>query len=318
MSIFIENPGMQTSVQDLGRIGYQRVGIPPGGPMDTRSFRLANIIAGNDQNEAELEVTFTGPTILFEQDNVIAITGGDLGPQLNNCALPMYQAVSVHAGDRLHFRGMTGKGCRSYIAFAGGLDIPLIMESRSTILKYGVGGYKGRKLERGDRISFRKPVSAYPDMEKRSLWPEKFGSKAITLRVLLGPQDDMFTKDDLLQFFWFDSTVTAEYDRMGCRLKISEPLHPSNLGNIISDGIAFGAIQVPTNGQPIIMMADRQTIGGYTKIGTVISADLPLLAQAMPGDHIHFVKMDIRTAQTVYRREMTIIQEYDRELNGTL
>lgn len=317
MSIYIETPGMQTTVQDLGRVGYQKYGISVAGPMDARSFRLANILVGNDQNEAGLEVTFTGPTIRFNQANVIAVTGGNLHPQINGQDIPMYQAVTANAGDKLSFRGMTGAGCRAYIAFAGGLDIPVVMGSRSTLMKNQIGGFEGRKLKAGDEIGFRKPVLAYPDMDSRNLWPERFMDHTITLRVLPGPQDFMFDADDMLQFFWFDAEITQEYDRMGCRLHIDQPLHPANSGNIVSDGIAMGSIQVPTNGQPIIMMADRQTIGGYTKIGTVITPDLSLLAQAMPGDHIHFVKMDIATAHAVYRREMEDINAFDQELNGT-
>ena len=314
--ITVKNPGMQTTVQDRGRIGYQKYGISPAGPMDARSFTLANILVGNTHNEAGLEAAFTGPTLLFEEDNVIAVTGGDLQPKLNGQNFPMYRAVSVKKGDRLSFKGMNGHGCRAYIAFAGRLDVPVVMGSRSTLIKNQIGGLEGRSLKTGDRIGFLKPVSSYPDMDQRVIWPERFGAKTITLRVLPGPQDFEFTRDDQLEFYWFDAEITNDFDRMGARLNIRHPLKGLHDGNIISDGIAFGSIQVPTNGQPIIMMADRQGIGGYAKIGTVITPDLPLLAQAMPGDRIHFIKMDIRTSQNVYRRAVSELMDLNQELNG--
>jgi antagonist of KipI len=317
MSIHVESPGMQTTVQDYGRTGYQKFGISPAGPMDTRSFAIANILVGNTNGEAGLEAAFTGPTLRFDQDNVICVTGGDLQPRLNGQKLPMYQAVSVKAGDKLSFKGMNGHGCRAYIAFAGGLDVPVVMGSRSTLMKNSIGGLEGRNLKTGDQIGFLKPVSEYPDMDERNAWPEKFGAKTITLRVLPGPQDFEFTRDDQLDFYWFDAEITNDFDRMGARLRIQHSLQGLHDGNIISDGIAFGSIQVPTNGQPIIMMADRQGIGGYAKIGTVISTDLPLLAQSMPGTHIHFIKMDIRTTHNVYRRAMEELMDLNQQLNGT-
>lgn len=317
MSIYIENPGLLTTVQDGGRFGYQKYGISPAGPMDRRSFEMANILAGNDRNAAGLEITYMGPSIRFEEANVIAITGGDLRPQLNGKDLPMYQAYPVCSGSVLTFRGMNGGGCRGYIAFAGGLNVEPVMGSCSTLMKNSLGGIEGRKLKAGDRIPFTKPVMYYPNMEERKVLPETFGGPYVYLRVIPGPQDTEFSTQELQKFFWYDAEITNEFDRMGCRLHLDQPLQGLHDGNIISDGIAFGSIQVPADGQPIVMMADRQGVGGYPKIGTVISADLPSLAQAVPGTKVRFVRMDIQTAQAVYRREEKKLRAIDTELNGT-
>lgn len=314
MRIVVENPGLLTTVQDEGRFGYQQFGVSPAGPMDTRSFYLANILVGNKRGEGLLEMTFSGVTLLFEEDNIIAVTGGDLAPTVNGEAIPMYQAVLVHAGDRLAFGMASGNGCRAYLAFAGGLDIPLIMGSKSTLMRNHMGGYEGRKLEKGDRIGFVHPKTELPNMEKRKIPQEVFPTKEITLRVVTGPQDYEFSEEELRKFFWYGAEITNEFDRMGCRLKREEPIHHLGDGNIISDGIAFGSIQVPTNGQPIIMLADRQSTGGYTKIGTVISVDLPKLAQSVPGYRVRFIHVGIELAQKLYIRQLQKMQKLEKEL----
>lgn len=315
MGIIVENPGLLTTVQDEGRFGYQQAGVSPAGPMDTRSFYLANILVGNKRSEGVLEMTFAGPTLLFEEDNIIAITGGELSPTVNGTPVPMYQALLVHAGDKLAF-GMAGSnGCRGYLAFAGGLDIPLVMGSKSTLMRNKLGGYEGRKLEKGDRIGFVEPKTELPNMEKRKLPQEVFPKKEITLRVVTGPQDYEFSEEELKRFFWYGAEITNEFDRMGCRLKREEPIKHLGDGNIISDGIAFGSIQVPTNGQPIIMLADRQSTGGYTKIGTVISVDLPKLAQSVPGYKVRFIRVGIELAQKLYNRQLQKLKEIEERLN---
>ena len=192
MGIQFANGGFLTTVQDMGRTGYQEAGMSVSGVMDQRSAALANILAGNDENEAVIEVTLMGPMISFTEDNIIAVTGGNLGPKLNGKDLPMYQAVLAHKGDSLSFTGMVS-GSRAYIAFAGGLDIPLVMGSKSTNLKSKVGGYQGRKLGGGDEIRFSAPKTVLPNMRQRTLAPEEFTSGEQTIRVVMGPQDDCFT-----------------------------------------------------------------------------------------------------------------------------
>ena len=295
MSITVLNPGLMTTVQDQGRIGYQQFGVSVSGVMDPRSAALANILVGNDEKEAVLECTMMGPHLQFNQANCIAITGGDLMPTLDGKPIPNYTAVKVEAGQVLKFT-MPKSGCRAFIAFAGGLDIPEVMGSRSTYMKAKIGGVEGRKLAKDDVIGFRAPKAELKNMNFRSMASEFVPRKEYTVRVVLGPQDDYFTDAGIQTFLSEVYSVTAEFDRMGCRLEGAVIQHKEG-GDIISDGIAFGAIQVPSSGQPIIMLGDRQTTGGYTKIANVISADFRILAQLKQGDKVRFEKVSVKAAQ---------------------
>lgn len=310
MSITVLNPGLLTTVQDQGRTGYQQFGVSVSGVMDPRSAALANIIAGNDQGEAVLECTMMGPQLRFDKANVIAITGGDLGPALDGKPLPNYQAAAVQAGQVLRFSAPK-TGCRAFIAFSGGLDIPLTMGSRSTYMKAKIGGYQGRKLEKGDKIEFRAPKETLKHMEDRKMSPEFFPKPVYTLRVIMGPQDDAFTEAGIHTFLSGTYTVTPEFDRMGCRLDGPAIAH-KNGGDIISDGIAFGAIQVPSAGTPIIMLSDRQTTGGYTKIATVITADFRVLAQLKAGDKVRFLSVPVEFAQNLLLAQRAALKALSR------
>lgn len=297
MSIRVISGGLLTTVQDAGRVGYQEFGVPVSGAMDHRAMAVANLLVDNDENEAVLEVTFMGPKLVFTKDNCICITGGDLRPTLDGQAAPIYKAFAVKAGQTLAFIGPK-TGCRAYIAFAGGLDLEPAMGSRSTYLKAKIGGYKGRKLDKDDEIAFRNPVCELPRLASRFITPPEYPVTHM-LRVVMGPQDDMFTEEGVKTFLSAEYTVTPQADRMGCRLDGEIVKHVKD-GNIISDGISFGAVQVPSEGKPIIMLADRQTVGGYTKIATVISADLPAIAQAKPGEKVKFSKVSVKAAQQAY------------------
>lgn len=314
MGIIVENPGILTTVQDEGRFGYQQFGVSPAGPMDTKSFYLANILAGNERSEGALEMTFQGASLTFTKDNIVAITGADMSPNIDGRTVPMYQAFVVREGETLSFGMTNGNGCRTYIAFAGGLDVPLVMGSKSTLMRNNLGGIEGRKLIKGDKIEFCAPKTELPNMNIRKLVPEKFPQKELTLRVVTGPQDSEFSEEELRKFFWYGAKITNEFDRMGCRLEREEPLKHKGDGNIITDGISFGSIQVPTNGQPIIMLADRQSTGGYTKIGTVISVDLPKLTQSMAGYHVRFIRVGIELAQELYVRQLEEFDTLERKL----
>ncbi len=314
MGILIQEPGLFTTVQDEGRYGYQQFGVTPSGPMDARSFHIANLLVGNDLGEGALEMTFQGPTMKFEEANVVAVTGADMKPTLNGKPVPMYEAFAVEKDDVLKFQ-FAMNGSRGYVAFAGGLDIPLLMESKSTLASKGLGGVDGRKLQKEDHIGFTAPKKELPHMESRKVSKPEFPNKEVVLRVIRGPQDDCFSEEEIRRFFWYGFKVTNEFDRMGCRLERSEPVKHLQDGNIISDGIACGSIQVPTNGQPIIMLADRQTVGGYTKIGTVISVDLSKLAQAKPGMDVRFVEVSLELAQDLYIRELEEMEQADKLLN---
>ena len=296
MSITIRNPGLLTTVQDFGRIGYQQFGVPVSGVVDPRAMSIANILVDNPEDEAVLECTMLGPQIRFDAPNAIAITGGDLGPTIDNQPIPNYAAIRVEAGQVLRFAGLRS-GCRAYIAFAGGLDIAPVMGSRSTYMKAKIGGVEGRKLQKDDVIKFRKPNPDLRGLNIRHISPEFVPRLEYKIRVVLGPQDDMFTEHGIETFLSESYVVTPEFDRMGCRLDGEIIEHKGESGDIISDGIAFGAIQVPTAGKPIIMLSDRQTTGGYTKIANVISADFRILAQLKAGDRVRFAQVSVAAAQ---------------------
>ncbi len=312
MSIRVISPGVQTSVQDLGRFGYQQFGVPVAGAMDPHSMKLANILLDNDPGEAVLEITVMGPQLVFDEANYVALTGGDLGAQLDGKPMPRYQAVKIEAGQTIRFLGLRN-GCRAYLAFAGGLDIPPVMGSRSTYLKAKIGGFKGRRLEAGDELAFRSPKTDLIFAERRQLGIDFVPQKQYDLRVILGPQDDCFTEVGNETAPTEIYTVSAEFDRMGCRLEGALIEH-KNGGDIISDGIAFGAVQVPSAGKPIIMAADRQTTGGYTKIATVISADFRFLGQLKGGDKVRFVPVSVEQAQ----RSLRLDEQYFKMITDFL
>ena len=314
MGIIVENGGILTTVQDEGRFGYQAFGVSTSGAMDNHSFHIANILVGNDMGEGALEMTFIGPTLKFTSDNIIAVTGGDLTPMLDGNEFPMYRAVLVKEGQTLSFAGARN-GCRGYIAFAGGLDIPIVMGSKSTLLRNHLGGVKGRKLEKSDEIGFVSAKTILPNMEARKVPASVYPKKEIVLRVVLGPQDDEFTEAGVKSIFWNSGVITNEFGRMGCRIERETIEHVGD-GNINTDGISVGSIQVPTNGKPIIMLSDRQSTGGYAKIGTVISVDLAKIAQAQPGQKVRFVNVSLDLAQDLYIRELESIKALDERLNA--
>lgn len=299
MSITVLNPGLLTTVQDQGRWGYQQFGVPVSGACDPHSAAMANIFVSNDPGEGVLECTLMGPQLRFDCDEVIAITGGDLSPSLDGKPIPTYTAVEVKAGQTLRF-GAPKTGCRAYLAVAGGFDIPKVMGSQSTYMKAALGGLDGRKLQKGDVLKLKAPVATFANIRQRHISPEFLPRPVYTLRVILGPQDDAFTEKGVADFLGSEYTVTQEFDRMGCRME-GPVIEHKNGGDIISDGIAFGAIQVPGAGKPILMLADHQTTGGYTKIANVITADFRLAGQLKGGDKVRFEKVTVAQAQELLR-----------------
>ncbi len=317
--ITFRKKGMLTTIQDLGRIGYQRYGMPVCGAMDRYAMELANILVGNPRSEAVMEATITGPTILFEEPEIFAITGGDFGPTLNGQPIENGRAYLAQAGETLALP-MARRGARAYMAFAGGLDIEEVMGSRATFLKGGVGGLNGRPIRDGDRIGLRCPCRWLPDLAARFL-PEKLRpalQNRVEVRFTYGPQDDLFSAAGKQTFTRSEYALSDRSDRMGFRLDGPEVERAAGSdGNIISDGICFGAIQI-TNGQPIVMMADRQTTGGYPKLGCVISADLPLLAQLKAGDKVRFRPVSAAAAQAVYRRQQKTLDDLEKKFLARL
>jgi biotin-dependent carboxylase-like uncharacterized protein len=317
--ITFRKKGMLTTVQDQGRIGYQRYGMPVCGAMDHYAMELANILVGNPRSEAVIEATVMGPTIVFDEAEIFAISGGDFGPTLNGQPIENDRAYLAEAGDILSLP-LAKRGARAYIAFAGGLDLEEVMGSRSTFLKGGVGGLEGRAIRDGDRINLRAPCDWLPDLEDRFV-PEKLLpalSDRVTVRFTYGPQDDLFSAIGKRTFAKSEYTLSDKSDRMGFRMDgpAVERAAGSD-GNIISDGICFGAIQI-TNGQPIVMMADRQTTGGYPKLGCVITADLPLLAQLKAGDRVRFRPVSVAAAQAVYRRQRKALDDLEKRFLARL
>lgn len=313
MGIRVLKAGMLTTVQDLGRTGYQSQGFSVAGVMDVRSFKIANLLLDNPENEAVLEFTLIGPTLQFTSETIIAITGGDFTPTINGEPVPMYEAVYVNRGDILKF-GSARTGSRGYLAFSSYLDVPVVMGSRCTNLKSRIGGFKGRKLKDEDYIGFRMKRRYLPYFLSRKLKPDDFSAENETLRVVLGPQDEMFSKQGIDTFLSQEYTVTSDFDRMGCRLE-GPFIAAKDQVDMISDGIAYGSVQVPSHGKPIILLSDRQTTGGYPKIATVASVDIPKLVQRKTDHKIRFTAISVQEAQKLYREEEKAYEKMRNEIH---
>lgn len=295
-TIRIIKPGIYTSVQDLGRFGYQQFGMPVTGAMDTYSLRLANGLVRNKNNEACLEATYTGPDFEVLSDIEFAVTGGNCTVSINDSKVPINCNHQAKTGDIIKIGTITN-GCRIYISFSGGIDVPLVMNSKSTYSRAVIGGYQGRALKSGDEIILNKTKSNF---RFKSIPPElllNFNSEH-NIRIIGGSEVDYFSFDGIKTFLTSTYTVSSQSDRMGYRLDGPLIKH-KKAADIISSGIANGAIQVPGDGKPIIMLADRQTVGGYTKIANVISADLPLIGQLKPGDSINFTQVHLEEAHKI-------------------
>ena len=309
----ILTPGGYTTVQDEGRYGYQQMGIPVSGVLDAFAFHCANLLVANPRNSAVMEITVMGPRLDILAPADLAVTGADIKMTLNDQPIETWTSFSVKPGDILDVQQVKS-GCRAYLAVSGGIDVPQVMGSRSTYVGANIGGYQGRLLKAGDiikcgqgrRLADRRQIPAdlipaYP--------PE------ITIRAIPGPQDDFF-QEGLEVIFQSDFMVSTKADRMGYRLqgpkiKIREGMPKS----IISEPTMPGGVQIPADEQPIILMVE-QTVGGYTKIVTVISVDLPKVAQATPGDTIRFEKVSLETAHALYQEQQKKLQTLEHQLSS--
>lgn len=293
--------GLLTTVQDLGRWGYQRFGVPVAGAMEAFALQAANRLVGNEPGEAALEVTVAGPTLQASDNCLVAVTGGDLGPRVNGRPLPMWLANFVRRGSVLDFAGRR-LGARAYLAVAGGIAVPPVLGSRSTCLSGGFGGHQGRALRAGDVLPLGCAPADLLALAGQGLPPESWPvyDEAPTVHAIPGPQDDYFTAEALATFFASEYVVSAIADRMGYRLQGPRLAHRGS-AEFISAGVVTGSVQVPADGQPIVLMADHQTIGGYPVIATVVSADILLLAQCLPGSHLRFAPTTIEEAQRRWR-----------------
>ncbi|GAB4252760.1 5-oxoprolinase subunit C family protein [Deferrisoma sp.] len=294
----ILRPGPLATVQDAGRRGCEHLGVPVSGAMDPLSLAVANVLAGNNPSAAALEITLGGFEAEFLVETPAAVSGADLGFELDGVPLAPGTSFRAAPGARLRTAGRRW-GCRAYLALAGGIAVPEVLGSRSTYLPARLGGLDGRPLAPGDEL----PV---PRGEHRRTWktgaraPDEFlprpPSGPLLLRSVLGPQADRFTDRGISTFLGSRYVVSAQADRMGYRLD-GPAIEHSGPADILSDGIAWGAVQVPAHGRPIVLLADRQTVGGYPKIATVIRADLPSLAQALPGDEVAFRSVSLWEAR---------------------
>jgi len=302
MGVRVLKAGMLTSVQDLERIGYQSQGITTSGVMDRRSAKIANLLLDNAENEAVIEFTLIGPVLEFTSDTIIAITGGDFNPKINKKPVDMYRAIYVSKGDILEFSSAI-RGSRGYIAFSSYLNVPVVMGSRSTNMKSGIGGFDGRKLQSGDLLYFRIKRRYLPYFLSRKLDINEFTDNIVELRVIMGPQDDYFTKEGCATFLNNEYVVTSEFDRMGCRLE-GPFIAMKGSSDIISEAVTFGSIQVPSHGKPIVLLSDRQTTGGYAKIATIASVDIPKLVQRKVDSKVRFKAITVTQAQELIAEEI--------------
>lgn len=319
MSIVIIKPGLLDTIQDLGRIGQGRYGINPGGAMDKYAARMANILTGNDINEAVIEIHFPGPQVLFEKDALISITGGDLAPTVNDDPIPSWQPVLIRKNTVLQFSARKA-GTRAYLSIHGGLVIEKWLNSYSTNLKASTGGWKGRKLGKNDQLFFNlysvnwsrlfrtednfEVLRWRPDYQKTYSNPSLiFFIKGNEWKLLTGDSRERLLNNELV--------IHALSDRMGYQLN-GPPVFLEERKEFISSAVSFGTIQLLPNGQLVILMADHQTTGGYSRIGHVISYHLPKLAQLSAGSSVQLSFVDIELAEQLYisqQDELKVVQK---------
>jgi antagonist of KipI len=313
MSITVLKPGLLTTVQDLGRFGYQKEGLVVSGVLDAVALRTANLLVGNPENLAGLEITLRGPVFRFEADALLALTGADLAATIAGQPVPRGRPVAVRAGTVLTFGAPRASG-RAWLAVAGGVAVPPVLGSRATYLRAGLGGLAGRALQARDEL----PVGDWPAAGRclfESLLPAAAGWAAarwylptqhlaspgapLVVRALPGPEYEQFASESQRAFWAETFTVTTEADRMGARLS-GPPLARLASGELLSSAVTFGTVQVPAGGQPIVLLADCQTTGGYPRLAQVITADLGRLAQALPGVRLRFQLVGLAEAQALY------------------
>jgi KipI family sensor histidine kinase inhibitor len=300
-------PGVQTTVQDLGRTGYARFGVPPAGAMDPFAARAANRLVGNADDAAGLEITLAGPTIRFGEDTLFAVAGADLSPRLEGNEVPGWTAGRATGGATLKF-GRRQAGLRAYLAVAGGISVRPVLGSAATYARGDFGGHEGRALRAGDALPVGARAAAAEGVIGRALPAAARPpySREPVVRVVLGPHAERFPQAALDTLLGAAYTVGAASDRMGYRLQ-GPALARHEPADILSQGLPLGGVQVPGDGQPIILLADHQTTGGYPLIATVIQADLPLLAQLVPGDSVRFRAVAVDAARVAYLNQLAAL-----------
>ncbi len=301
--IQVQSPGMFTTVQDLGRFGFGPLGVSPSGAADPTALRIGNFLVGNVQSAAALEMTLLGGAFMFPEGGVVALAGSDFGPAIDGASIPMWAACEVRPGQTLR-TGPTRSGARCYLCVAGGIAVKLLLGSASTHILSGLGGFEGRPLKKGDVLKIgeaRRGATRTIGAEVLStLAPRK------VLRATIGPQTEWFSPASVRKFHQNAYTVTEESNRMGLRLEGAE-LETPHSGQMTSEGVSLGAIQVPAGGKPIILFVEQQTTGGYPKIANIISADMPSVGQLRPRDEIRFELVTPETARGLIRERELLL-----------
>lgn len=318
MAIKVKQPGLYTTVQDAGRFGEYAIGMPPSGAMDQFSYQVGNYLVGNEDGEAGLEITYWGPELEFTEDAVIAITGAEMPPKINGEEAPTWEALKVEAGDVLSFDYLKS-GARSYLAVAGGIDVPIFMHSRSTYTLIGLGGFEGRALQEGDELEIGE-TGDHSDRIGRAVDEEQIPtySSEAELRVIIGLASYRLTEESMEEFLNTEWTVTTDADRVGYRykggeLEFVEREQPAGAGadpaNVVDFGYPVGSIQIPGGVEPIVLLNDAVTGGGYATIGTVISADRDKLAQTKTNDKTRFRSVDLDEALKARKERRELMEE---------
>ncbi|WP_153731536.1 5-oxoprolinase subunit C family protein [Sporosarcina obsidiansis] len=322
--IHVIHPGLQTTIQDGGRIGFYEVGMPPSGAMDKYSYAVSNLLVGNNENASTLEITYLGPTLEFKVDTVIALTGGDIPPKINGELVPMWETLEIKAGDQLSF-DFVKSGARVYLAIAGGIDVPQIMGSRSTYTLCGIGGLEGRSLQAGDKLEIGTDNERTPIVGARI--EDKYiptFTKKHEIRVVLGLCSYRLTEESKERFFAIDWLVTPEANRVGYRfsgerLNFVDREQPfgagSNPSNVVDLGYPIGSIQVPDGVEPIALLNDAVTGGGYATIATIISSDLNKMGQIKTNESVRFVSVSIDEALAARKVVKNQLEEIKQQLN---
>jgi len=311
MSLIVERAGFLSSVQDLGRTGFRQFGVSLGGALDPFAMRVANLVVGNDERAAGLEITLGGLQLRFNDERIVAWCGGDFEVEIGSQSLPAGHVARLQAGDKVKFR-TPQIGCRAWLAIFGGVDVPIVLGSRSTDLRANFGGFDGRALRDGDVIPLgSRPESPVP-VTRISSWtaPHDWVSPARPspiLRFLRGMDWTRFNASTLQRLTSEPFTVSSDSDRMGVRLTGPELSRGDNI-DLISEAVVPGTVQVPPSGQPILLLGDCQTIGGYPKIAQVITFDLGIAAQLRAGDHVRFSEVSMADAHR-------LLMERERELD---
>jgi len=307
MGIEVIRAGILTTIQDLGRYGYQKFGLNINGAMDEGAARVANILVGNDENCAVLELTLTGTSLKMTADHLIAICGGDMSATMNGQSVPNWQPF-IASKDAIISFGHYKSGCRVYIALAGGINVSAVLGSYSTNIRANIGGYEGRALRNGDVIEVHDMRSQSCSMglwkklhsnESNTFNAQHFGiayADSVTIRFIAGPEYDLLDEDNKMKFTQSKWIIDSQSDRMGYRLQ-GPSLEMKRKQELITEGVVHGIIQLPANGQPIVLLSDRQTTGGYPRIAVVAAVDIPMFGQLKPGSAITFAAVTIEEAE---------------------